>query len=172
MTTITQTTPYFAPVCPHTDETIARAEQRYRAMGLEELKRRKLISNTDGRPSAALTDEKWQKEFYLRKLFITPCPDHINRPTGHYSKESGLWNEETRGQYSGPTNWQRYCAYISDVSDNIRAGRKDYCYYIFQIMELAKFYPDTLRTRYCDGYWEVWLDIKPRRNRRHSDILA
>ena len=32
-------------------------------MTLEELRELKLISNTDGRPSSVLTDERWQKEF-------------------------------------------------------------------------------------------------------------
>lgn len=125
---------------------------------LEELREMKLVSNTNGRPTSTLTDEKWQKEFRLRKLFITPHNKSVRKLSGKYSKESGMWNEETMGTYYGCTSWQSYCSYINDVLDNIRMGQTDYCYFIYQIMELARFHYNTLRTRYRDGYWEVWLD--------------
>ena len=125
---------------------------------LEELREMKLVSNTNGRPTSTLTDEKWQKEFRLRKLFITPHNESVRKLSGKYSKESGIWNEETMGTYYGCTSWQSYCSYINDVLNNIRMGQIDYCYYIFQIMELARFHYNTLRTKYCDGYWEVWLE--------------
>lgn len=132
--------------------------EKYKPMTLEELRKMKIISNTDGRPSSTLTDEKWQKEFHIRKLFITPYSQNIKWLKGQNSKESGKWNEETQGIYYGKTNWQEYCAYINDVLHNIRSGQIDYCYYIYQILDLLKFHFDTLKTKYCDGYWEVWLD--------------
>ena len=49
-------------------------EKKYKNMTLEELRERKLISNTNGRPTSSMTDEKWQKEFNIRKLFIKPLP--------------------------------------------------------------------------------------------------
>ena len=118
----------------------------------------KLISNTNGRPTSTLTDEKWQKEVNLRKMFITPYPKDIKKLKSQHSKESGLWNEETQGTYHGCTNWQSYCSYINDILRNIRSGQVDYCYYIYQILDLAKFHYNTLKTKYCDGYWEVWLE--------------
>lgn len=135
-----------------------KEQQKYKHMTLEELREMKIVSNTNGRPSHNLTDEKWQKEFNVRKLFITPHNKNITRLKGQNSKETGIWNEETQGTYYGQTNWQQYCNYINDVLRNIRSGQIDYCYYIYQIMELAKFHIDTLKTRYCDGYWEVWLE--------------
>lgn len=135
-----------------------KEEQKYKMMTLEELKEMKIISNTDGRPSSNLTDEKWQKEFKLRKLFITPYKKSIKKLGGGFSKESGSWNTETMGKYLGQTNWQEYCSYINDVLSNIRTGQVDYCYFIYQIMDLAKFHYDDLKTKYCDGYWEVWLE--------------
>jgi len=133
-------------------------EKRYKNMTLEELKAQKLISNTEGRPTSFMTDEKWQKEFGLRKMFITPYPKEITKLKGRYLRESGKWNEETQGTYSGATSWQSYCSYINDVLANIRSGQIDYCYYIYQIIDLLKFHYNDLRTRYCDGYWEVWLE--------------
>ena len=133
-------------------------EEKYKNMTLEELKEMKLISNTNGRPSATLTNEKWQKEFNIRKMFITPYPKNIKKLKGKHSKESGMWNEDTQGTYYGCTNWQSYCSYVNDVLSNIRSGQVDYCYYIYQILDIAKFHYNDLKTRYRDGYWEVWLE--------------
>ena len=133
-------------------------EKKYKNMTLEELRELRLISNTNGRPTSAMTDEKWQKEFNLRKMFITPYPKDIKKLKGQYSKESGMWNEETHGTYHGCTSWQSYCSYINDILNNIRSGQVDYCYYIYQILDIVKFHYNDLKTRYCDGYWEVWLE--------------
>ena len=133
-------------------------EEKYKNMTLEELREMKLISNTNGRPTSAMTDEKWQKEFNLRKMFIAPYPKDIKKLKGQHSKESGMWNEETQGTYHGCTSWQSYCSYINDILNNIRSGQVDYCYYIYQILDIVKFHYNDLKTRYCDGYWEVWLE--------------
>lgn len=127
-------------------------------MTLEELKEMKIISNTSGRPITTLTDEKWQKEFNIRKAFIKPFSKSIKKLGGKCFDYFCLWNEEINGQYYGQTNYQEYCSYINDVLYTIRSDNKDYCYFIYQIMDLAKFHFDTLRTKYCDGYWEVWLE--------------
>ena len=143
----------------HKDE-----ENKYMHMTLEELREMKIVSNTNGRPLSSLTDEKWQKEFSVRKLFIKPYSKNVTRFGGKYSRESGLWNEETQGEYHGCTNWQEYCSYINDILRNIKSGQRDFCYYIYQILDLAKFHYENreLKTRYCDGYWEVWLEKKVR----------
>lgn len=133
-------------------------KEKYKSMTLEELKEMRLISNTDGRPLPSMTDEKWQMEFHVRKLLTEPYGRSIKKLGRRFSMESGKWNGETMGRYCGRTNWQEYCAYINDVLRNIRAGQTDYCYYIYHITDLLKFHHDDLRTRYCGGYWEVWLE--------------
>ena len=133
------------------EQTKKDEDKKYKSMTLEELRELRLISNTNGRPTSSMTDEKWQKEFNIRKLFIKPLPKDIKRMKGKYSKESGIWNEETQGTYSGKTNWQEYCSFINDVLSCIRAGQVDYCYYIYQIESLLKFHHKDLRTRDCDG---------------------
>lgn len=132
-------------------------KQKYLSYNIEELRKKKLVSNTNGRPSPTLTNEKWQREFQIRKLFINPYSKEIKNLKSYYSKESGTWNYETQETYSGCTNWQSYCSFINDILKNIRSGQVDYCYYIYQIMELSKFHYNKLETKYCDGYWEVWL---------------
>lgn len=134
--------------------------KKYQRYTLEELKEMRLVSNTNGRPSSTLTDEKWQKEFNVRKLFVKPVSKNIKRfgQKNSFSEETGYWNEETMDTYHGATNWQEYCSFINDVLSNIRAGQVDYIYFIYQITDLLKFHYNDLRTKYCDGYWEVWLD--------------
>lgn len=136
----------------------AEKEKKYKSMNLKELRKMRLISNTDGRPSEHLTDETWQNEFELRKLFITPYSSKTKKLGGRFSRESTDRSEDNPHTYDGCTNWQSYCSFINDILYNIRGGQVDYCYYIYQIMDLAKFHLHDLKTRYCDGYWEVWLD--------------
>lgn len=130
----------------------------YRSMTLEELREKQLISNSDGRPISSMTNEKWQKEFKLRKLFVTPYSKDIKKLKYCCSKEYIKHNKETQGKYHGYTTHQTYCMYINSVLKNIRVGKVDYCYYIYQILDLLKFHHDDLRTRYCNGYWTVWLE--------------
>ena len=111
-----------------------------------------------GRPETNLTDKKWQEELSIRKLYITPHDKHIRKMGGRYSQGASTWNSERDGEYKGMTNWQQYCSYINSVLSAIRMGEHDYCYFKYQIMDLLRFHYDTLRTRYCDGYWEVWLE--------------
>lgn len=133
---------------------------RYNNLTLEDLREMKIISNTDGRPPYNLTDEKWQKEFNVRKYFISPLPSTIKKMGGKYSKETGCWNEETMGTYYGPTNYQEYCGRINDLLSVIKSGQIDYCYFIYQITDLLKFHYNDLRTKYYDGYWSVWLETE------------
>ena len=133
-------------------------ENKYKNMSIEELRQIKVISNTDGRPPKGLTNNKWQLEFNIRKLFIHPYGNETTKLGGKYSREAGTWNGRPDKSYIGCTNWQSYCSFINDILKNIRSGQTDYCYYIYQIMHLAKFHKETLKTRYCDGYWEVWLE--------------
>lgn len=144
------------------DSNRRKEEQKYKNMTLEELKEMKIVSNTTGRPSSNLTDEKWQKEFNVRKMFVRPYDRRIKKMNGLYANttENGNWDEEKQGLYHGYTNWQSYCSFINGVLDTIRSGQVDFCYYIYQIMDLARFHYNDLKTKYYDGYWEVWLEKK------------
>ena len=125
-------------------------------MNLESLKNIKPNRTTHGRHSSTLTDKEWQNELSVMKLYITPHNKTVTRMGGKYSRGQELRTENN--EYYGITNWQSYCSFINDVLKNIRAGNRDFCYYGYQIIELLKFHYEDLRTRYCDGYWEVWLD--------------
>ena len=126
-----------------------RKMNKYKDFTLEELRRMKLISNSDGRPLDRLTDEKWQQEFSIRKLFVTPYSGKSNVKR---MRMSILDNRED------VTTWQEYCRFINDILTNIESGQVDYCYFVYQILDLLKFHYNDLRTKYRDGYWEVWLE--------------
>ena len=125
-------------------------------MNFESLKNIKPTRTTHGRPSSTLTDKEWQNELSVMKLYITPHNKTVTRMGGKYSRGQELRTENN--EYYGITNWQSYCAFINDVLKNIRSGNRDFCYYGYQIVSLLEFHYDDLRTRYCDGYWEVWLE--------------
>ena len=122
-------------------------------MNLQNLNNIKPTRITYGRPSSTLTDKEWQTEFSLMKLHVTPYKN-ITRMGGKYSRESG---REVKN-YDGITNWQSYCSFINETLKYIRKGNRDCCFFAYQIEDLLKFHYDDLRTKYCDGYWEVWLD--------------
>ena len=53
---------------------------------LETLREMRLISNTNRRPRAGLTDETWQKEFAIQRLYVTPTKEmKLRKP--YYSEE-------------------------------------------------------------------------------------
>ena len=133
-------------------------EGRYKGMTIDKLRKMKLISQNNGRPSDSLTDEKWQEEFKIRKLLVQPYSGKIKILGGRYSRKVATWDEEKNGEYKGASNWQEYCAFINSVLRSIRNGEHDYCFYFYHIMDLLKFHHDDLRTKYCDGYFEVWLE--------------
>ena len=73
-------------------------------------------------------------------MFVTPCK--ANKMNSDMKK--GITSE--------------YAQFINSVLKTIRKENGiDYCFYIYQIMKLLEFHHDDLRTRYCNGYWEVWL---------------
>lgn len=131
-------------------------EEKYKKMTFDDLKTVEAFSRRNGMPSNSYTNEKWEEEFEIMKLITIPTSE--TKMSGKYSRESGFWNEESMRTYYGATNWQDYCKYINDVLSNIRANQVDYCYYFYQIADLLRFHLNELQTRYCDGYWEVWLE--------------
>ena len=136
-------------------------------MSLDELQEIEPILAGNGRPKYTLTDEKWQKEFEVRKGLVKPAKKS-KKIDNRFSKEGSHWNEETQGTYHGATNWQEYASYINDVLKTIRHGEHDYCYFHYQIMDLLQFHHDDLRTKYRpdDECWEVWIEKEPNTKRK------
>lgn len=125
-------------------------------MNLETLKQIRPTRISYGRPSPTMTDKEWQNQFATTRLYITPYPSSMTKMGGKYSRGQQKRSED--GIYDGITNWQSYCSFINDVLNQIRLGKHDFVYFGYQVIELLKFHYNTLRTKYCDGYWEVWLE--------------
>ena len=96
------------------------ALEEYRVAGLVSAGDRTLKENT--------TDEKWQKEWEIRKKFLVP---YKNPP-----KRYGVASKDL------DTNYQLYCSFINDSLKELRSGRTAYCFFIYQIEDLYKFFPD------------------------------
>lgn len=128
---------------------------------LEQLKNlRPSYAQTYGRPEYGLTDRRWQQDFAILKLYVTPYSGNPKKISARYARELFKQNGNEDIEYQGMTSWQSYCRYINDVLKVIKNGETDYCYFKYQILELLKFHYDTLRTKYHDGqgYWSVWLE--------------
>lgn len=105
----------------------------------------------NGRPLDGMTDEMWQERFRYLKENVTPYDDDTKRlGCGSHDKCSG--------GYAYKTSWEGYRVYINDMIKNIKKGERDYCYYEYQVIELLKFFPDSLMTKFHGWYWEVWLE--------------
>lgn len=127
---------------------------------MEELKNINISALGNGRPADTLTDKKWQNEFEILKLYVTPSKKKQKVHGGKYSKDCG---DDFYEEYKGVTNWQSYCRYINDVMRCLRNGEREYCYFKYQIIDLLKYYHDELRTKFYPdkngmSYWEVWLE--------------
>lgn len=114
---------------------------------------------TSKKPITYGSDGEWQNKLHLLKILISPSLSD-KQITGRFTREIGVWNEELNGIYDGATNWIQYCHYINDVLKQIRKGKRDYCYYTYQICDLLRFEYDNLNTQYNpkDKYIEVWLN--------------
>ena len=111
----------------------------------EDLKKMKLLHNSDNRPSKVLTDESWQVEFELRRRFVQSYPGDKKRLKTN--------------DYEGMSLNSFYVEFINDSLKELKAGETIYCYYIYQIEELLKFHKNTLKTKYMPMYgcWAAWL---------------
>lgn len=102
------------------------------------------INEKTGRPPKDYTNSQWQQDFIHIRAVVQPLsakkikvvPDSRN----------------FRGTYHGKTQYQCYCGFINDVLNNIRRGKPDYCYYIYQIAELLKYEHDRLQAEWLEKY--------------------
>lgn len=114
------------------------------------------INSRIGAPNRNLTDEQWQDYFQKMKSRIPPSGERIM-----YKTRNGMFlnGADIPVQYDGETQYQRYQSFINDVLREIRSGRTEYCYFIYQIADLLRYEHDRLKTRYYpeDGCFTVWL---------------
>lgn len=99
-------------------------------------------SNTDGKlikPPQGYTNKEWQDDFEKLKL-EAQSEDSLTLP----NSSCGLDNS--------------YDDFLYSVLYTIRHGRIDYCYYIYQIVDLLK-YEKNLQSRWLEKeqQFRVWL---------------
>lgn len=113
-------------------------------------------------PLNTMDNNEWQNIFNVLKLNVTCIKTdkikYLNRECiGSVIGKS--WS--LSGRDTADTSQDGYyCNYINDILRNIRSGEHDYCYRIYQVIELLKFEP-SLKTklihRYDMDYIEVWV---------------
>lgn len=101
-----------------------------------------ITQNTKSLPDG-YTNEQWQLDF--EKLRLSAVPSENERMV--------VPREVTRSQYQeyhGDTQYQYYCRFINDILANIRRGRVDYCFYIYQVAELLRFEQNRLQATWLE----------------------
>ena len=111
----------------------------------------------NSRPDILLTDNIWQKIYKELQKDIIPYIDgdkkHLKSPIiKNYIDNNGDFMSDLR------TNYNLYCEFINSVLRDIRKGDKAYLFFLYQIKQILCFHNKDLRTRFIDGYWEVWLE--------------
>ena len=99
------------------------------------------------RPIDFTSDDMWQDYFSQMKSLVQPSA----------KKKMDTIRETTSDPncYHGQTNEAYYRVYINSILKNIRSGKEDFCYFVYQIADLLKYEPD-LHTEFIpDGEYFV-----------------
>lgn len=100
-----------------------------------------IVNEKTGRPPKDYTDSQWQQDLIRIRTAVQPS---------FQRKKVITVSQHFQGTYHGKTQYQCHCDFINDILSNIREGRTDYCFYIYQIAELLKYEHDGLQA--------VWLE--------------
>lgn len=103
------------------------------------------------RPDPAMTDMEWQE--YLNKISECVSPADEDKLTFNYTGR--IFGSE----YCGDSQYMYYKRFINSVLASIRKGEEDYCFYIYQIIELLRFEHDRLQCEWLpeDGVFKCSL---------------
>ena len=84
-----------------------------------------------------MTSETWKPYFESLKGQVKPSADKRMKtyyPTYvNYQVDNGYFS------YKGDTQWQYYCRFINSILRAIRSGECDYCFHIYQIIDLLRY---------------------------------
>ena len=101
------------------------------------------VSEKTGSPPSGYTDEQWQRDFSVLKSLVKKSK--FNQMT--VIPENSNYKDEP---YHGKSQYQYYCDFINDILSQIRKGKIDYCFYIYQIAELLKYEHDSLNAEWLE----------------------
>jgi len=92
-----------------------------------------------------LSDSEWQVYFQILKRLVqsstnTYCGSHYNHKSGDIYQ-------------------QDYCTFIDSVLRSLRSGNVDYCFHIYQIVDLLNYEKDRLQTQWLPKHkcFKVYL---------------
>lgn len=94
------------------------------------------------RPPKEYTNQQWQSDFEIIKQTVIPAQE---------SKMRVIRDAPSYGSYHGKTQYQNYCSFINNVLNNIRCKEVDYCFYIYQIMDLLKYEKERLEVKWLQS---------------------
>lgn len=114
-----------------------------------------IMRDTDS--GGPLTNKVWQTIFQSIRNDIKPSGMRNMKKKIPFRPHKEFDLENAR-EYTGESNYNAYCDFINGVLGTIRRGKKDFCYFVYQIADLLRFEPD-LRTEYLekDECFKVWL---------------
>ena len=106
-----------------------------------QIKERRNLRLTN-RPPKEYTNQQWQSDFELIKQSVIPVQESKMRVIG----DTSLY-----GSYHGKTQYQNYCSFINNILNNIRHKEIDYCFYIYQILDLLKYEKGRLEVQWLQS---------------------
>ena len=105
-----------------------------------------------------MTDLAWQQYFSELKNEVKPSSQE-NMTSRNYIDVDGRI-ESTHLALSNSAKWMSYCAFINNILNTIRKGKKDYCFFVYQVADLLQFEHDRLKAKWLPKYecFEVRLE--------------
>ena len=118
----------------------------------QEILKRLITTNSKAsrRIIEGMTDETWQEVFkYMKSINKPSKKKKLKRNATTPIVMTRRWTlTDSTGVVD--TLDESYVRYINDVLSQIRKKQTDYCYYIYQIIDLLKFEPE-LKVKLVDG---------------------
>lgn len=111
-----------------------------------------------------ITNEDWQIYFSELRNKVKPSQEH--RMKLSHSILVNDYNNISHSTYCENTEWQYYCKFINSILNTIRSGECDYCFHIYQILDLLRFEYDRLKVIWLpkDECFEVSLELNQKNN--------
>ena len=99
---------------------------------IKDLKDMRLFVSKKGRPTSEMTDIIWQQLFSRIKDTTIPLENGKAKKMKQI-RYSRILNDIWDYEIDLTTDWDRYCMFINSILEDIRAGHKSICFYMYQI---------------------------------------
>lgn len=124
-------------------------------MNLEDLKQ----LGRKERPPKDMTEFQWNQYFDILKMTTEQSNEKKMRRSYSPILVNG-YRDDSQFAYCGETQWSRYCQFINSVLNTIRHNEFDYCFCIYQIVDLLKFEHDRLEVKWLNQYECFQVSLK------------